>query len=161
MKIIISDTGPLIAFARTGTLSILQSLFDTVLIPPAVHCELALDSEREGVQALRAALEEGWLDVHGDRLTPPPRIANLLDRGEAEAIALALQGGQLLLIDERMGRRVAETEGLRIVGTAALLVTAKRRGFLPSVRVALAQMRDSGYRLSPALCRKVIKLAGE
>jgi predicted nucleic acid-binding protein len=37
---VISNTGPIIAFAKLDRLDILVSLFSTVLIPPMVHREL-------------------------------------------------------------------------------------------------------------------------
>jgi uncharacterized protein len=45
-------------------------------------------------------------------------LAAELDRGESEAIALALQEkADWLLIDERVGRRFAQRVGLKVKGT--------------------------------------------
>ena len=38
--IVVSDTGPLIALAKIEKLSLLERLFEQVLIPPAVYREL-------------------------------------------------------------------------------------------------------------------------
>lgn len=52
-----------------------------------------------------------------------------LDRGQAEAIALAVAvDADVLLMDERRGRAVAMRLGQRAIGALGVLVEAKRRG---------------------------------
>ena len=51
-----------------------------------------------------------------------------LDRGEAEAIALALESkADALLIDELDGRAIARKHGLSVLGTLGILLLAKQR----------------------------------
>ena len=49
---VVSDTGLLIALARVGRLDLLRRLYGQIVIPSAVHDELALDSDRPGAKAL-------------------------------------------------------------------------------------------------------------
>lgn len=57
----------------------------------------------------------------------------VLDPGETEAIALAVEiGADLLLIDERKGRREAKLLGLRTTGLLGVLLEAKKAGLLSS-----------------------------
>ena len=63
--------------------------------------------------------------------TPRGQVARLLaadlDPGEAEAIALVLElSADLILLDERDGRSVAERAGLRVTGVIGVLLRAKR-----------------------------------
>jgi predicted nucleic acid-binding protein len=50
--IVVSDTGPLIALAKIGQLSVMARLFTEVLIPPGVHRELFAKSGPEEVLPL-------------------------------------------------------------------------------------------------------------
>ena len=58
----------------------------------------------------------------------------LLDVGEAEAIALAIEiQADLLLLDERRGRVVAKELGLAVTGLLGVLLVAKQQGHLVAV----------------------------
>jgi len=157
---VVADAGPLIGLARVGGLDVVRALFGRVLVPPAVYSELKVSSSRAGATALATAVGEGWLGQR-EITHVPARLIRSVDLGEAQAIALAKEAGALLLIDERAGRTAARREHVLIIGTGALLVGAKRRGVLPEVRPVLDALFQSGYRLSDALCREILSLAGE
>lgn len=163
--VIIADASPLIGLAKIGRLNLLQNLYQCILIPPAVHAELQAGSSRSGGEELQRALAEGWLETADYTAIPTAAVAELkqrLDLGEAEAIALALHlPADLLLIDEQCGRVVAQQKGVRIIGTGIVLVTAKRRGHITSVRTELDALFRSGYRLSARLREQLAVMAGE
>ncbi|HEV8714800.1 MAG TPA: DUF3368 domain-containing protein [Candidatus Binatia bacterium] len=86
-----------------------------------------------------------------------------LGDGEAEAITLAVRRkAKLLLMDDRRARRVAELAyGLRVKGVAGVLVAAKRRGLITTVRPLLEAMRAHGYYLSQRLIESACREVGE
>ena len=64
----------------------------------------------------------------------------------------------LLLMDERPGRQVAEHLGIRCLGLVGLLIWAKRRGKIAAVRPRLEALRDvAGFRLSHEFMRRVMQ----
>lgn len=158
---VVADTGPLIALARVGHLDLLRRLYEQISIPPAVRDELAIGSDRPGAKVLAVALEAGWVTV---ALAPnlASDLAQILDPGEAEAIALAeTHGARILVIDDARGRRIARRRGIAVVGVAGVLLAAKSTGAIAAVGPVLKAMTSAGYRLSPELIAGVLSRADE
>ena len=84
--IVVSDTSPLSYFHQIGRLALLQSLYEEIIIPPAVENEL------RAAPALHAVFD--WSLI---RVVPPVSVHRVeellgeLDRGESEAIIVALE----------------------------------------------------------------------
>lgn len=155
----VADAGPLIALARIGYLALLPRLFEMVIVPPAVHREITTDADLPGAQEL---LQADWMRVGSVHdLTAVQRLRFWLDLGESEAIVLAREVGATLLIDERRGRRVAVAYGLAVTGTAGVVLTAKRLGYIQRVTTLLDALRAAGVRLSDRLYDEMRARAGE
>lgn len=158
---IVSNTGPLIALAVIGRLDILKDLFTAVIIPEAVNAEiLAGGANLIGLSAYKQA---SWIEVR--QLSQPldPLLDTVLDSGEASAIQLAREcGTDLVLIDERKGRKVArKIYKIRVIGTARVLVEEKHHGILDNVRDAISAMRANGYWLHDSIVNFALQQAGE
>ena len=161
--VVVADTGPLIVLARIGRLDLLWRLYGRVVVPPAVHAELAIDSNRPGAKVLAGVFAAGWVVV--ETVMDPsvrPELDQLLGPGEAEAIELAEQeDARFLLIDDARGRRTARARGIPVVGVVGVLLVAKSRGELAAVGPALDRLSDAGYRLSPRLVAATLDRADE
>lgn len=69
-------------------------------------------------------------------------IEATVDKGEASAIALAIEMDEcLLIIDDLKGRKFANKIGLTIIGTIGVIVDAKLRGVIPSVKPILDRIK--------------------
>ncbi len=82
---VVSNSGPLINLAKVGQFSLLEEIFQRILIPMAVFQEVAVrGAGQPGATETRTAR---WI---ARRRLKQPDIANILtaelDRGEAEAI---------------------------------------------------------------------------
>lgn len=115
---VISNTSPLLNLAIIDQLDLLRQQFGEILRPKAVLEELRVEEMLPGSDHLREALVAGWLQV---REVNNPSLVQLLqrdlDRGEAEAIALALLlDADWIILDERDGRRIAKSFGLQVTG---------------------------------------------
>jgi predicted nucleic acid-binding protein len=84
-----------------------------------------------------------------------------LDEGELSALSLALHRGAAVLIDELRGRTVAAQLGLNVVGTLGLLLMARERGLVGSLRPMVELLQGSGYFLSRRLVNQVLANEGE
>ncbi|CDH44858.1 conserved hypothetical protein [Candidatus Contendobacter odensis Run_B_J11] len=86
-----------------------------------------------------------------------------LDAGEAEALACALElNADLVLLDERRAREIAQRLGLRFIGLLGVLIEAQRQRRLPRVRPVLDSLRQkAGFWMTDALYQRVIAAAGE
>ena len=57
------------------------------------------------------------------------QLLEKLDQGEAEGIILALEfNAEILLLDERKGRKISKSLGLNITGILGILLEAKQKG---------------------------------
>ena len=145
----VTNSTCLIALERIEKLDLLPRLFATVLAPPAVQDELG------------CALE--WLQVR----TPVDAgavaaLRTQLHSGEAEAIALAMELGNVsLILDDRKARRIAAQLEQDVVGTLGVLIAAKARGPLESVGAAIESLDQAGFRMGPELRTEALQLAGE
>lgn len=148
--------------AAVEQLSLLQRLYDRVVIPEAVVQELLVtDSERLVVPAIQTL---SWIETRSvaNRSLVDSLLLEL-DAAEAEAIVLAMEmRADLLLVDERRGRRVASRLGLRFIGLLGVLLEAKRKGFIATLKPVLDGMIvKAGFWIGNELYARVLREAGE
>lgn len=136
----------------TGYADILPQLYGSLAIPRAVHSELthphAPDSVRQWMSQQR-----DWLEVWEADSIPASLAA--LDRGEQEAIALAMRLDAMLLIDERRGRAIANAQGLSITGTLGVLLEAANAQLL-SLPEAVAKLKRTSFQISERLLDAIL-----
>lgn len=159
---VVSNTSPISNLAAIGQLSLLQLLYGSITIPPAVADEIAFVG---AIYTQAAAVPSlSWITIQPviDR-TLVERLRTKLDKGESEAIALAVElEAELLLIDEQLGRKLAWESGLEITGLLGVLVEAKSRGAIAAVKPLMDDlMVQARFRVSQKLYVEVLQLAGE
>jgi len=156
VETIVVNTGPLIALARIGALTMIGELPYDFLCPAEVRAELDV-----GVALGHPGVEPPWLYVcPALRLSPLACFA--LDSGEAAVIQLALDRGiARVCIDEWKGRKAALAVGLKVFGVLGLLGRAKAIGLTRAVRPWIEKALQEGIRYHPALVQKVLEEAGE
>lgn len=149
--LVVSNSSPLIALARLSYLDLLQSLYNEIKIPQAVYQEVVQAGKgQEGSAAVDSA---PWITVQTVKdVIAVDLLRDQLDRGESEAIVLALETqAQLLLIDESRGRRIAQSRGLTHIGTVGIVVLAKRQNLIQSGTIILDQLIKIGFRMDTSL----------
>jgi predicted nucleic acid-binding protein len=160
--IIVSDTSALGNLAIVDQLTLLQALYNTVVIPDVVAQELSNAASPK----IYTILSLEWIQVQSitnQAMADALQQNSNLDLGESHAIVLALEEqADELLIDERRGRQEAIRLGIPIIGILGVLLLAKQRGLVPQVQPTLdALIEQAGFRVSPRLYAQVLSQADE
>ena len=66
-----------------------------------------------------------------------------------------------VIIDEKIGRDIAEYLGLEVTGTLGLLLKAKQNGWIESFTESAKAMSDQGIHYNKALIKKLTTAIGE
>jgi len=145
---VVSDSTCLICLERIGQLELLPSLFEPFFVPPEVHKEFSVTPS--------------WLQVQAPKnITLVQALRWVIDEGEAEAIALAVERKCLLIVDDRKARGWARRLGIRVIGTIGVLLKAKRAGLIDSVKPLLERLKSAGFYLTQELEQEALRLAEE
>ncbi len=161
--IVISNTSPIVNLAVAGHLHLLQKLYGQVVIPQAVYDELS-GILKKYPHIRDSVMQASWIECHTVKNRDlVSAFAREVDRGEAEAIALANEmKADLLLLDEKRGRQVARRTGLKVVGVLGILIEAKKKGEIAAVKTVLdTMMSEAGFWVSKELYDRVLHQAGE
>jgi predicted nucleic acid-binding protein len=155
--VVVADTSPLNYLIQTHCDHVLPTLYQRVFVPLAVVEELR---HPRAVAAVRTWLARvpSWLVVQQVDEAPDAALARL-DPGERQAIQLAKrEHADLLLMDEKLGVRIAREQGLAVTGTLGVLLQAARRG-LVDMEQTLTDLRGTDFRCSPRVIEEVRRRA--
>ena len=158
----VSDTSPIINLARIGHLHLLPALFSEIVLPPAVFHEIVVQGSGDyGAEEIAAA---EWVKVIPVAdLALLEQLNQILDPGESEAIALAVElHADYVLMDESEGRSIAQQYHLKPLGLLGILLRAKSTGIVSSVRELMDQLRrEANFFIDKDLYEFVLKTAEE
>lgn len=161
---VVSNTSPILNLAVIERLSLLHDQFGEIWIPNAVLEELRIKEDLPGSQEIREALKDEWLRIQEVSDQSLVRVLQRdLDNGEAAAITLAVQvKAEWILLDEKEGRKIAKSLGLKVVGVLGILLRARHEGSLPSLQKAMDRLRDkAGFRIRAELYADLMRKSGE
>lgn len=157
------NASPLIWLSQTGHFALLHELFERVYIPPEVQAETV---ERAvgypNAEAVRAGCAAGWMVVvsphDADRVTV---LRAQLHAGEAEMLVMAdEQDVDAVLVDDLRAWNFAMVMGLRVIGTAGILLLAHAQGMSVDVKSTLDDMRHRGFRLADSVYQAILQRIG-
>jgi len=149
-KVIISDTSCLIILTKIGEIDLLRQLYKTVTITQDILLEFgeSLPVWFE-VQQVKDHYRQQLLEMH-------------IDKGEASAIALALEtSDNIVILDDWKARKVAERLGISVTGTLGVIIKAKNTGIIPSIKPYLDKIRETNFRISEELEQIALNEASE
>lgn len=155
--IVVPDTSPLILLAKNGRLELLPVLYDTCLVPQAV-----LDEIRAKSQADTRAILHWWSQhsISSRKVGASHGIALPSDMGAGEraVVALAIEvDADLTILDDQEARRIARAKDLDVTGTVGVLVEARARDHIASLRRELDRLVEAGLWISEAFYTRLIQ----
>jgi len=153
--LVVSDTSPLLNLALIDRLTLLESQFSSLTVPTQVWDELV--AGEAGADALRELRDNGFLTlVEVERSNLFTEIFYELDLGETAAICHAIEhDADLILLDEKDGRRVARRHNLTITGVIGILLRGANDDEI-ELRTELDALREAGFWISETLYTKVL-----
>lgn len=149
-KTIISDTSCFILLSNIGEMELLEQLYGQVITTLEVAIEFG-------------ELLPDWVEIIAPTDKTQQRQLELqVDKGEASAIALALETPDCtLILDDWKARRTAEKLGLDITGTIGVIIKAKNQGIISSIKPFLTKIKTTNFRLTEDLEQAALQEAGE
>jgi predicted nucleic acid-binding protein len=149
-KTVIADASCFIVLEKIGFLFLLERLYSQIYTIPEVanEYELPLPS---------------WVTIESAIDTNQQRsLEELIDPGEASAIALALEiPNSLIILDDDKAQKVAQRFGIEITSTIGIFLKARLAGHIPAIAPILSSLKKAGFFLSPALESVILTTAGE
>jgi predicted nucleic acid-binding protein len=139
-KTIISDTSCFIVLSKIGQLNILQQLFGNVITTPEIADEFG---ERL----------PNWVEIIVVKDKHKQQLFEVqIDRGESSAMALSLEmENSLLIIDDYKARKLAKTLNISYTGTIGIIILAKHKGIISSIKPILEKIKETNFRISAEL----------
>ena len=149
---VVSNSSPLIALEQIGQLELLKSIFTEIVIPDQV-----------AVETVASVQPRSWIRKESLLLPVLPAVQRpTLGPGEREAICLAIEvNAAAILLDDDPARKLAAELGLRVIGTAGVLILAKERQLIPAVRPCLDALIENRFFLARTLYELILKRVGE
>jgi len=158
--IIVSDSGPIISFARAGYLKLLGQLFQEIIIPEAVYEEIAIIGI--GRAGAKEVISGEWIKTKRTKnRLKVKQLPAMLGLGEREAMILAQELNATLLIDDRKAREVAEENGINCFGSLRVLKEAKDRKLIDAIKPVGDELIVTGLRIDSSLYQRFLQEVGE
>ena len=161
MRLLVVNASPLILLGKIGRLEILPQLATELHVPGSVATEVRAGPESDPARKWLA--KEGERYVANESINVDLRVLSWgLGAGESAVISDALSlRSSVALLDDRAARNCAKVFQIPCIGTAGVLLKAKRLGLVPLVGPELERLTSEGSFLHPKVRKEVLRLAGE
>jgi len=147
--IVVSDSTTLIILGDLDKLIYLKNVFVTIYIPLKVYEEINFKRDFELPDYIKIAKPK--------KTSRLQELKMLLDDGESEAIALAIEKKLPLIIDEKKGRKIAKNLSLDILGLLGVVYLNIKKDFISidNAREFIQKAKLNNYRISDKLIEEM------
>jgi predicted nucleic acid-binding protein len=159
-KIVICNTSTIFYLNRLRELSLLKKLYASIVIPETVLQEL--EAGRAAGEDVPEVKEYPWIKVSSIAQSKIIKLLTNLGPGEAGVLALALEEKDpLVILDDLIARRIAETQNIKVTGTIGILLKSKQKGYINELSPLIKQLIELNFRISIRLQQHILKQANE
>jgi len=151
-SVVISDSTTLISLLNIERFELLFKFSDKIIITPAVYSEVTVQKSAKRVLDEQIKLSKVTvLEVENHKKVEELLIR--LDLGESESIVLAEEQDLVLIIDEKRGKNIALSFGLKAIGLIGILLVYKKKNYLSSSEIVeiVDELREVEFRVSDKL----------
>jgi len=150
---IVSNTTPIITLLRISKLDLLKEVCGEIIIPYGVYEEIEIGKEKYYYSDLK---KYKWIEII--KLEKTNELNLDLDKGELETILLAKEiNADLIIMDEKLGRRYAKYYGLNVIGTIGIIMKAREKGIIEDIETVLSDIKKSGIWINDKLIADILK----
>ncbi len=156
-----ADASFLIGLALIKQWRLIPKMVEQLFVAPAVWEEVIISGQ--GKPGTREMQDSGVIERHPIQNQKGVEMLKVfLGPGEAETLILAQElTCSIVFLDDLKARKAAQKTGLRTMGVAGFLLTAKKRGLVQEIRPLLKKLLERGFRVSPTLMETILREAGE
>ena len=149
-KTIISDTSCFIILTNINELDILHKVYQNILTTQEIASEYG------------EALPD-WVEIVTVKDKYRQQLLEMqIDKGESSAIALALETpDSTVILDDYKARKIAQQLGIIYTGTIGVIIKAKLKEIIPSIKPLLEKIKQTDFRLSSEIESLALKEAKE
>ncbi len=149
-KVVIADTSCFILLVKINEIELLRNVYASVYTTPEVAAEFRFDLP-------------GWVLIQEVKDKNKQKALEAeLDKGEASAIALTYElTDAIVVLDDGGARKIATRLNIVFTGTFGIIIKAKQRGIIHSVKPFLDKVKHTNFRISEDVVREILKEAGE
>ena len=160
IECIAANASPLICLSKSAMADLLPALFSEIFVPEQVIEEIRAGCKND--PSAEILLQYRWIRRVGNIAIPPAISTWDLGGGESSVMAYTLADPRCwAAIDDRQARRCADSMGCRHIGTVGLILLAKKRGVIRSVREALDGLQKAGPWMSEPFMNEICSRARE
>lgn len=156
---IVSNTSPILNLAIIDKLHLLKNQFSKIIIPEGVFEELKVELKLPGSNLIKQSIQDEWICIKSFTDRKLFSLLNQqLDKGESEAITLALElEEERILIDERNARQIAVSMGLMPTGVIGVLLKAYKKNEISNLEYEIKLLKEkAGFYISEELVKKIL-----
>ncbi len=150
-KIVIADTGVIISLSTIKQLDLLNQIFGEYYIAKAVWFELL---------KYKSIISEDIFDVLHSRVKDIGGINYLsvmMDYGESESVILYNElNADFFLVDDKKARIIAESLGVKCIGTLGVISIAKEKGMIAQLKPLFEKLLENKRYYSVDVLNKIL-----